>query len=204
MIRAKPGGRKVISGRLKQSVTGVVRSVSGRICPVSSSDRNMIRKTVLLAGVTAALFTAAPALAQDAMSPPAPAAQAQTQGSLQLQPGASVKGSDGSVLGTLEGVQNNAAGEQELTVRGADGDLRGVPLGGLRQEGADVVVGWSSAEFSTAPVVEDAAPATTDGTAPTAGEPPAEPAPAPAEPMTKPMTDDPAQPDGSTPPTPQA
>ncbi len=145
----------------------------------------MIRKTVLLAGVTAALFTAAPALAQDA-APTAPAAAA-TQGTMQLQPGANVKGSDGSILGKLEGVQNNAAGEQELTVRGADGDLRGVPLGGLTQEGADVVVGWSSAEFNTAPVVEDAAPAPADGSVPAAGDPAATPPPAP-EP-----TEDPAE-----------
>jgi hypothetical protein len=146
----------------------------------------MIRKTVLLAGVTAALFTAAPALAQDA-APTAPAAAAATQGTLQLQPGANVKGSDGSILGKLEGVQSNAAGDQELTVRGSDGDLRGVPLGGLRQDGADVVVGWSSAEFQTAPVVEDAAPATTDGSVPAAGDPAATPPTAP-EP-----TEDPAE-----------
>lgn len=191
MIQAIRGDRKVISGQLKQSVTGVVRSVSGRFGPVSSSDRNMIRKTVLLAGVTAAFLTAAPALAQDAMTQPAPAAQA--QGSLQLQPGASVKSSDGSVLGALEGVQNNAAGEQELTVRGADGALRGVPLDGLRQDGADVVVGLSPAEFHTAPVVDEAAPTATDGTAPTA-----EPTTAP-----DPMTDEPAEPDASIPPSPQ-
>lgn len=166
----------------------------------------MIRKTVLLAGVTAALLTAAPAFAQDAMAPAAPqtapTAEAQAQGSLQLQPGSSVKGSDGTVLGTLEGVQSNAAGEQELTVRGADGDLRGVPLGGLTQQGADVVVGISSAEFNTAPVVEEAAPAGENGTVPAAGDPAANPSPtpAPAEPRT---TDDAIEPDGSTPPTPQ-
>lgn len=142
----------------------------------------MIRKTVLLAGVTAALLTAAPALAQDATTPPA---AAESQGSLQLQPGANVKGSDGAVLGALEGVQNTAAGEQQLTVRGADGALRGVPLGGLRQDGADVVVGISSAEFQTAPVVDDAAPATTDDAAPSAGEPSTPPLP------TEPETTDP-------------
>lgn len=158
----------------------------------------MIRKTVLLAGVAAALLTAAPALAQDA---PAPTAEAQTQGSIQLQPGSNVKGSDGAVLGTLEGVQSNAAGEQELTVRGADGDLRGVPLGGLTQQGADVVVGWSAAEFNTAPVVEEAAPPATDGMTPAPGDPAANPAPVPGEPEVKPDT--PTEPDDSTPPSPQ-
>jgi hypothetical protein len=160
----------------------------------------MIRKTILLAGVAAALLTAAPAFAQDAPAT-APAAEPQAQGSIQLQPGSNVKGSDGTVLGTLEGVQSNAAGEQELTVRGPDGDLRGVPLGGLTQQGADVVVGISSAEFSTAPVVEEAAPATTDGMAPTPSDPTANPTPVPGEPEAKPDTS--AEPDGSTPPTPQ-
>lgn len=158
----------------------------------------MIRKTVLLAGVTAALLTAAPALAQDAPAP-APAAEAQAQGSLQLQPGSSVKGSDGSVLGALEGVQTNAAGEQELTVRGTDGALRGVALGGLRQEGSDVVVGVTSAEFATSPVVEETAPATTDGTAPTPDST-SNPAPTPAEPEAKPAP----EPEPETPPAPQA
>ncbi len=163
----------------------------------------MIRKTVLLAGVTAALFTAAPALAQDAMTAPQtpPAAEAQASGSIQLQPGSSVKGSDGSVLGTLEGVQSNAAGEQELTVRGADGDLRGVPLGGLTQQGSDVVVGWSSAEFNTAPVVEESAPASTDGMAPAPSEG-AGPTQTPTDPASaEPMTDDNSEPE--TVPTPQ-
>lgn len=207
MIRAMQGKPAVISGRLKQSVTRVVRSVSGRFRPVSSSDRIMIRKTVLLAGVTAALFTAAPALAQDAMSPAAPqtapTAQAQASGSIQLQPGSSVKGSDGSVLGTLEGVQNNAAGEQELTVRGSDGSLRGVGLAGLTQSGSDVVVGISSAEFATSPVVEESAPATTDGAAPTPGDTSANPTPAPAEPVTDETTtsEEPVEPEAS--PTPQ-
>lgn len=163
----------------------------------------MIRKTVLLAGVTAAFLTAAPALAQDAMAPAAAqtAPTAQAQGSLQLQPGSSVTGADGTVLGTLEGVRSNAAGEQELTVRGADGDLRGVPLGGLTQQGADVVVGISSADFSMAPVVEEAAPAMTDGMAPTPSDPSANPAPVPGEPEAKPEPS--TEPDGSTPPTPQ-
>lgn len=163
----------------------------------------MIRKTVLLAGVTAALFTAAPSLAQDAPAPaqtdPSAQAQAQSQGSIQLQPGSSVKGSDGAVLGVLEGVQSNAAGEQELTVRGADGNLRGVGLAGLTQQGADVIVGVSAAEFSASPVVEDAAPAA-DEAAPTPGDPTADPTPSPADPtMDKPTADEGESESGPTP-----
>lgn len=172
----------------------------------------MFRKTVLLAGVTAAFLTAAPALAQDApampaqAAPPSAAPAAAPEGSIQLQPGSSVKGSDGTVLGTLEGVQSNAAGEQELTVRGPDGDLRGVPLAGLSQQGADVIVGWSSMEFNAATVVEEEA-----STGETEMAPPAAPAPTPsATPGMTPAPTEPAtpntaaQPDGSTPPTPQS
>ena len=87
----------------------------------------MIRKTLLLSGIAGLMMTAAPALAQDASSTQTPPAAA-SSGTLSLQPGSDVKGSDGSVLGKLEGVQTNAAGAQELTVRGADGQLRGVIL----------------------------------------------------------------------------
>lgn len=162
----------------------------------------MFRKTLLLAGVTAALLTAAPALAQDSPAPAQtdPAAQAQSQGSIQLQPGSSVKGSDGAVLGVLEGVQSNAAGEQELTVRGADGNLRGVGLAGLTQQGADVVVGVSAAEFSASPVVEDAAPAA-DEAAPTPADPTANPTPSPADATTDTPTADESEPEAN--PTPQ-
>lgn len=112
----------------------------------------MIRKLALLAGV-AGVMAAAPAMAQDAApSPAAPAPAAQPQ-SLTLQPGASVTGSDGVRLGALEGARTNASGQQELTVRGDDGQLRAVPLGGLRQEGQGVAVGWTSAEFTASPAI---------------------------------------------------
>lgn len=112
----------------------------------------MIRKLALLAGVAGLM--AAPAMAQDAVpaTPAAPAPTAQPQ-SLTLQPGASVTGSDGVRLGALEGARTNAAGQQELTVRGDDGQLRAVPLGGLRQEGQGVAVGWTSAEFTASPAI---------------------------------------------------
>ncbi|AQR60715.1 hypothetical protein BZG35_02890 [Brevundimonas sp. LM2] len=153
----------------------------------------MIRNTLLMAAAATALM-AAPALAQDAtgQTPPSsttssptassPAAPARTpsaatpapSGTIQLQPGASVKGSDGATLGTLEGVRNNDAGEQELTVRGTDGQLRGVPLAGLTQQGADVVVGWSAGEYSAAPAIADSA-ADSPSPAPAPASSPADP-----------------------------
>jgi hypothetical protein len=123
-----------------------------------------MRKTALLTGVAGVLLMAAPAFAQDgtpAQTPPAPPAGEQAApeqpATLTLQPGADVKGSDGTVLGQLEGARNTEAG-QELTVRGPDGQLRGVPVsGGVRQEGEGVAVGWTSAQFSAAPAIADEA-----------------------------------------------
>ena len=162
----------------------------------------MIFKTALLTSIAGLMLTAAPALAQEAtppaptessiptpsqaQTPPAPAAQ---PGTLQIQPGSDVKGSDGTVLGKLEGVRNNDAGEQELTVRGADGQLRGVPLGGLRQDGAGVVVGWTSAEYTAAPAIAAETDTTEEATPPATDEPSSDSAetetadPAPTEPQ---------------------
>lgn len=154
-----------------------------------------MRKTALLTGVAGLLLMTAPAFAQDSTAaqtpPPAtatpPAAEpaaatapaAEQQPTLTLQPGSDVKGSDGTVLGQLEGARNTEAG-QELTVRGTDGQLRGVPVsGGVRQDGTGVAVGWTSAQFTAAPSISDA---TTDV----------------AEPVAEPMPDEP----GMAPPTP--
>lgn len=147
-----------------------------------------MRKTSLLTGVAALLFMAAPAFAQDAAAPQAPPAAAEAATApaapqtLTLQPGANVKGSDGTVVGQLEGARNTAAG-QELTVRGGDGQLRGVPVsGGVRQDGADIAVGWTSAQFQSAPVIA------ADAATPAPAEPVADPAAAadPMEPVTEP------------------
>ena len=180
----------------------------------------MILKTALMTGIATLMLSAAPALAQDAMAPAAPnptpqtppAAAAPAQpAALTLTPGSDVTGSDGTVLGKLVGARTVASGEQELTVRGADGTLRGVPLGGLRQEGAGVVVGWTSAEYQAAPAITDAAatpgaapaPASDPAAAPTAA--PVTDQPATSEPTTaEPTTAEPMS-DGATPPTePQA
>ena len=145
----------------------------------------MTFKNALLAGSFGALLMAAPALAQEA-APPAQdpaAAAAPAQQSLQLTPGAAVRGPDGE-LGKLEGVQANAEGGQELTVRGTDGQLRAVPLGGIRQEGSDVVVAYTKAEYDAAAPIPGAAPA--PAAAPTPAAPPA------GDPMADPATSDPS------------
>lgn len=136
----------------------------------------MIRKLALLAGV-AGVMAAAPALAQDAAATaPAESAPAAQPQSLTLQPGSSVTGSDGVRLGALEGARTNAAGQQELTVRGDDGQLRAVPLGGLRQEGTGVAVGWSSAEYTAAPAITpDAGSSGQDASGETSSPPAADP-----------------------------
>lgn len=126
----------------------------------------MIRKTALLTGIAGAFLIAAPVLAQDATTPqtpePAPveAAPAQPQ-SLSLTPGATVKSADGSELGKLVGAQNGASG-QELTVRGADGAVRPVPVAGIRQDGDAIIVNASLSDFqAAAPIGGEAEPTET-------------------------------------------
>lgn len=153
----------------------------------------MTIKTALLAGAAVAFLTAAPALAQEAApaaQDPAAAPAAPAQPSLSLTPGTTVQGPDGE-LGKLEGVQNNAEGRQELTVRGADGQLRAVPLGGIHQEGANVVVAYTKAEFDAAAPIPGAPPAPAAAPAPALADPAAAPTeptatPSPAEPTTAP------------------
>src|SRR5690606_1089235 len=106
----------------------------------------------------------------------AEAAAAQPQ-SLTLTPGTTVKSADGSEIGKLVAVQNGAAG-QELTVRTADGQVRPVPLAGIRQDGADIVVDASASDIQSAPpIASDTAEPTPDAMdtppadAPPAGEP---------------------------------
>jgi hypothetical protein len=152
-----------------------------------------MRKTALLTGVAGLFLMTAPAFAQDGTAPqtqePAAAAQpAAERPTLSLQPGSDVKGSDGTVLGQLEGARKTEAG-QELTVRGADGQLRGVPVsGGVRQDGAGVAVGWTSAQFAAAPSITDSAADVAEPAA--APMPPAETGMAPATPPTLPPADD--------------
>ena len=122
-------------------------------------------KTAILSSAAAAFLIASPALAQE-IAPAAPATQdAPAQPSLSLTPGTSVHGPDGE-LGKLEGVQNNASGAQELTVRGADGQLRAVPLNGIRQDGANVVVAYTKSEYDAAAPIAGAPPPPSAATTP--------------------------------------
>ncbi|KAK0332262.1 hypothetical protein LTR94_025597 [Friedmanniomyces endolithicus] len=151
-------------------------------------------KTAFLTSAAAAVLFATPTLAQEAAAPaaqdPAAAASAPApaQQSLSLTPGTPVHGPDGE-LGKLEGVQNGASG-QELTVRDASGALKAVPLSGIRQEGSNVVVAYTKAEFDAASAIPGAAPA--PAAAPSQAAPSA--APAPADQMA------PASPSGSSDP----
>lgn len=167
----------------------------------------MIRKTALMAGVAGALMFAAPAIAQEApQDAPAapPSAEAAQPQSLTLTPGVSVKSEDGTVLGTLEGARNAPDGSQELTVRGSDGQVRAVGLAGLRQDGADVVVAQTQAEFNASPAIEAEAADPVPSTQPPAVPEPVDPGEpdATTDPMTPPDT---AAPEPSEPPVePQA
>jgi len=150
----------------------------------------MIRKTALLTGIAGVMLMSAPALAQDATTPAPQAAAPAQPAALQLTPGSDVTGGDGVVLGKLEGARSVAEG-QELTVRGADGQLRGVPLGGLKQQGAGVEVALTSADYQALPPITDAAPAPTPAPAAPAAAAPAAAAPA-TDAMAPDTTEDPA------------
>ena len=144
----------------------------------------MIRKTALLTGIAGAFLIAAPALAQDATTPQTPepataeAAAAQPQ-SLTLTPGTVVKSADGSELGKLVGAQNGPSG-QELTVRGADGSVRPVPVAGIRQDGDAIVVNASLSDFQAASPIAGEAPAAATPPVDTPDTPPTEPVEPPA------------------------
>lgn len=144
----------------------------------------MIRKTALLTGIAGAFLIAAPVLAQDATTPQTPepataeAAAAQPQ-SLTLTPGTVVKSADGSELGKLVGAQNGPSG-QELTVRGADGSVRPVPVAGIRQDGDAIVVNASLSDFQASSPIAGEAPAAATPPADTPDTPPTEPVEPPA------------------------
>lgn len=150
-----------------------------------------MRKTALLTSVAGLLLMTAPAFAQDTAPqtpPPGSPPAAEQPASLTLNPGQTVRGSDGAELGKLVGARNTPAG-QELVVRGSDGQLRGVPTAGIAQQGSDITVSVSSGQFQSAPAITDAETPPSEGPPPPpAAEPaePAEPAPPPAEPAAPP------------------
>ncbi|MDY6923339.1 MAG: hypothetical protein SWI22_05185 [Pseudomonadota bacterium] len=160
-----------------------------------------MRKTALLTGVAGLFLLSAPAFAQDGtapQTPPAapPTATTQTPATeaptLSLQPGMTVRGADGE-LGVLVGARTQA-GAQQLTVQGADGSVRAVPITGIRQEGEDVVVDFTVEQYATAETVTPAA-APADPVDDTMAEPEAAPDPV-APPAASPQPDmTPAVPD---------
>lgn len=146
-----------------------------------------MRKTALLSGVAGLFLMTAPAFAQDGTAPQTPPAtppgQATQAPTLTLQPGMTVRGPDGD-LGTLVGARTNG-GNQQLTVQGADGTVRAVPIDGIRQEGDVVTVDFTLEQFNAAETVtQPATPAT-----------PAEPGVTPATPATPAVPGQPTTPD---------
>lgn len=135
-----------------------------------------MRKTALLSGVAGLFLLSAPAFAQDGTAPQTPPASSPAATTpaptLSLQPGMTVRGPDGE-LGVLVGARTHA-GAQQLTVEGADGSVRAVPITGIRQEGDDVVVDFTLEQYAAAETVtQPATPAS-----------PAEPGVTPATPAT--------------------
>lgn len=158
-------------------------------------------KTALLSGAAGLLLMAAPAFAQDAatQTPPPAGEQPAERQTLQIAPGAKVRGGDGTELGAIENVRANADGGQELLVRGVDGVLRAVPVAGIRQDGDGVVVDFTSAQYASAAAIEaPAAPPAPDAPPPPSA--PAAPA-APAAPDAATPAAEPVSPPEQSPPT---
>ncbi|MCS6624674.1 hypothetical protein N0B44_17290 [Roseibacterium beibuensis] len=146
-----------------------------------------MRKTALLSGVAGLFLMTAPAIAQDGTAPQTPPtatppAQDAQPAALTLSPGMTVRGSDGD-LGVLVGARTNA-GAQQLTVQGADGTVRAVPITGIRQDGEVVVVDFTLEQFNAAETV----------TTPATPAEPAEPGVTPATPATPAVPGVPAPP----------
>lgn len=153
-----------------------------------------MRKTALLSGVAGLFLMSAPALAHDGTAPQTPPAtppgQAAQAPTLTLQPGMIVRGADGE-LGTLVGARTNG-NRQQLTVQGADGTVRAVPIDGIRQEGDVVVVDFTLEQFSAADTVTAPATPATPGNQQTPDEPDEGEEPDDVDPAATPAT--PAQP----------
>lgn len=166
-----------------------------------------MRKIALFSGVASALLFASPVLAQDApqtqSTEPAQAdgqasAAQQASGAVSVTPGMTVKGADGD-LGKLVNVQTNAEGKQELTVQGADGQVKAVPLAGFKIENGAIRVAQTLAEFQASMAVAPsaaAAPAQPDMSG-DGGEVEADPN-APAASSPAPSSSPPTQSDGAT------
>ena len=102
----------------------------------------------ILAATALVAATATPVASKVA----APALQAQAA----LERGAVVRSADGAELGRLEGRRTND-GVPEIVVRGADGQLRGIPAAAVTIDGAELRAGWSVAQFQGAPPLLPAA-----------------------------------------------
>ena len=170
----------VVFGRLDGAGQGAdgsvalhVRTEDGQVKAVPAAGVSMNGATIVT-GWSKAQFDAAPL---------DPALNPEPQGDLTLTPGATVVGSGGATLGTLQGASQGADGAYNILVRGADGQVRAVPAEGLTMNGANVVTAWTQAEFDAAQV--DAA---------ATAEAPVAPTQTPAEAPTE--VDDMASPDG--------
>ncbi len=99
-------------------------------------------KTFTILAATALVAATATPVASK-VAPATPQAQAA------LERGAVVRSADGAELGRLEGRRTHD-GVAEIVVRGADGQLRGIPAAAVTVDGAELRAGWSAAQFQGA------------------------------------------------------
>lgn len=79
----------------------------------------------------------------------------QATADLNVNAGATVRGTDGAILGQVVRATRDTAGRvQGFVVRSADGALKAVPATGASVQGDVLTTGWSEAEFEAAPTAD--------------------------------------------------
>ena len=155
---AAPASAQVLGGQVGGSVGGQVTTP-----PLGSTLNNATDLTRDTVDRTRDAAQDTVRDAQDAVPPASTEAEANADGSisagpdgaaadLDVQAGAMVHGSDGSMLGTVSSIARDSAGRaQSLVVQTADGATKTVPARGASVQGGAVITGWTETQFNDAP-----------------------------------------------------
>ncbi len=155
---AAPASAQVLGGQVGGSVGGQVSTpaLGSTLNDAAGLTRDTVDRTRDAAQDTAED-------ARNAVPPVSAQGQANADGSisadsdstdadLDIQAGAMVHGSDGSMLATVTSVARDSAGRvQGLVVQTAEGATKTIPTEGARIEGGAVVTGWTQSQFNDAP-----------------------------------------------------
>ncbi|WP_122467043.1 hypothetical protein [Brevundimonas lutea] len=158
LVMAAPASAQVLGGQVGGSVGGQVATppLGSTLNDAAGLTRDTVDRTRDAARDTVNDV-------QDAAPPVSAQGQANADGSiaagsdgadadLDVQAGAMVHGSDGSMLGTVSSAARDSAGRaQGLVVQTAEGATKTIPTNGARVEGGAVITGWTQSQFNDAP-----------------------------------------------------